>query len=67
MSHQDCDLLMQGLTNTLFEQVPADSCIHCAKRIVQKVDVCILIHSSRKCRETSGGDTTHSLGLTSEL
>ena len=53
-------------TNSLLEQVSADSCIHCAEWIVQEVDVCILIHGSRKWRETSGEDTTHSLGLISE-
>ena len=47
--------------------MPADSYIHCAERIVQEVDVCILIHGSRKRRETSGEDTTHSLGPTSEF
>ena len=44
----------------------ADSCIHCAERIVQEVDVCVLIHGSRKRRETSEDDTSHSLGLISE-
>jgi len=52
--------------NSLFEQVPADSCIHCTEWIVQEVDVCILIHGSRKRRETSGEDTSYSLGLISE-
>ena len=33
----------------------ADSCIHCTERVVQEVDVCVLIHGSRKRRETSGG------------
>ena len=47
--------------------MPADSYIHCAERIVQEVDVCILIHGSKKRRETSGEDTTHSLGPTSEF
>ena len=46
--------------------MPADYCIHCAERIVQEVDVCILIHGSRKHRETPGDDTSHSLGLISE-
>ena len=34
--------------------MPADFCVHCAERIVQEVDVCVLIHGSRKRRETSG-------------
>ena len=44
--------------NSLFEQVPADFCIHCAERIVQEVDVCILIHSSRKQRDVKKGHFT---------
>ena len=47
--------------------MPADSCIHSAERIVQEVDVCVLIQGSRKRRETSGEDTTHSLGPISEF
>lgn len=34
--------------NSLLEQVPADFCIHGAEGIVQEVDVCIMIHGSRK-------------------
>ena len=52
--------------NSLFEQVSADSYVHCTEQIVQEVDVCILIHGSRKHREMSGEDTSHSLGLISE-
>ena len=52
--------------NSQFKQVPADSCVHCTERIIQEVDVCVLIHGSRKHRETSGEDTSHCLGLISE-
>ena len=52
--------------NSLLEQVPADFWVHWAERIIQEVDVCVLIHGSRKCRETSGEDTSYSLGLISE-
>ena len=52
--------------NSLFKQVSADFCIHCTERIIQEVDVCVLIHGSRKHREMSGEDTSHSLGLISE-
>ena len=58
---------LQKIANSLFEQVSADSYVHCTERIVQEVDVCILIHGSRKHREMSGEDTSHSLGLISEL
>jgi len=46
--------------------VPADSCIHCTERIIEEVDICVLIHGSRKRRETSGKDTSHSLSLSPE-
>ena len=52
--------------NSLFEQVSADSCIHCTEWIIQEVDVCILIHGSRKHRQMSGEHTSHCLGLISE-
>ena len=52
--------------NSPFEQVSADSCIHWTEWIIQEVDVCILIHGSRKRREMSGEHTSHCLGLISE-
>ena len=34
--------------------MPADFCINGTERVVQEVDVRVLIHGSRKRRETSG-------------
>ena len=52
--------------NSLFEQVPADFYVHCTEWIIQEVDVCILIHSSRKHRQMSGEDTSYCPGFISE-
>lgn len=43
--------------NSQFKQVPADFCIYRTERIVQEVDVCVLIHRSRKQKTTSDGGT----------
>ena len=52
--------------NSLFEQVPADFYVHCTEWIIQEVDVCVLIHGSRKHRQMSGEDTSYCLGFISE-
>lgn len=45
--------------NSQFEQVPANFCIYCTEWVVQEVDVCILIHGSRRHRHVSGTRMRH--------